>query len=216
MVAKATQGENMGGFAEIAFAYPTAIYSALLVVVLVYWLLALTGLVDFEESSPDLDGTLGTVAGYLVAFGLGGVPFSIVVSLLVLIAWLLSSLAAEIILPLVPTEILGFIAGSGILIAAFACALPLTAVCVRPMRKLFVSHSAVSNQALVGQRCRILTGSVSAGFGRAEVESRGASFNIRVFADEPNTLARGSPAIILEYVPDTGSYRVQAENVVQI
>ena len=77
-----------------ATAFPTAIYTVLLGVVLVYWLLAIIGMVDFESSGIDLDiethadaavDDLGTLASYVVAFGLHGVPFSIVVSLLVLV-----------------------------------------------------------------------------------------------------------------------------------
>lgn len=204
----------MGSFADVAFAYPTAVYSALLAVVLFYWLLALIGLVDFEHGGFELDGEvgdLGTIASYLVAFGLGGVPFSVVVSLLVLISWTLCSMAALWLLPLVPTTFLGVVVGSVFLIGAFALALPITAATVRPMRGLFVTHSAISNMALVGQRCRILTGKVDERFGRAEVENRGASFNIRVFAESPNTLTRGAAAIILEYDPEKACYLVQAE-----
>jgi hypothetical protein len=204
----------MGSFVEVAFAYPTAVYTALLGVVLFYWLLALVGLVDFEQGGLELDGDvgdLGTIASYLVAFGLGGVPFSVVVSLLVLVSWTLCSLAALWLLPIVPTALLKFAVGSGFLVGAFALALPITAAAVRPMRKLFVTHSAVSNAALVGMRCRILTGTVDEKFGRAEVDNRGASFNIRVIADTPNSLTRGSSAIILEYDADKACYRVQAE-----
>lgn len=203
----------MGSFAEVAFAYPTAVYSALLGVVLFYWLLALTGLVDFEHGGLELDGDvgdIGTIAGYLVAFGLGGVPFSVVVSLLVLIAWTLCSMASLWLLPLVPTDLLKFVVGSGFMIGAFAFALPISAATVRPMRKLFVTHGAISNAALVGQSCRILTGSVDEKFGRAEVDARGASFNIRVFAETPNSLTKGATAIIVEYDADNACYRVQA------
>ena len=65
-------------------AWPTAIYTVLLGVVLVYWVLAVLGMVDFESSGIDIDidthadaapEDLGTLAGYVVAFGLSGVPF---------------------------------------------------------------------------------------------------------------------------------------------
>lgn len=206
----------MVSFASAALDYPTAIYSALLAVVLIYWLLALTGLIDFEHGGPSLDvdadaGDLGTVAAYLVAFGLGGVPFSVVVSLLVLIAWTLTSLAAMWLLPLVPTALLRAVAGTGVLVGALAAAIPVAAAAVRPLRRLFVTHSAISNAALVGQRCRILTRTVDEQFGRAEVDNRGAGYNIRVCADTPNTLVRGAHAIIIDYDAATARYRVQAE-----
>ncbi len=205
----------MGSFATAVFGYPTAIYTALLGVVLFYWLLAMIGLIDFEDGGIDLSvdadaADIGTVAGYLIAFGLGGVPFSVVVSLLVLSAWTLSCLAGMWLLPLVPTAVLRLAAGSAVLVGALALAIPLAAAAVRPLRRLFVTHGAISNAALVGQPCRILTRSVDERFGRAEVASRGASYNIRVFADSPNSLVRGATAIIIDYDAASARYRVQA------
>jgi hypothetical protein len=46
--------------------------------------------------------------------------------------------------------------------------------------------------------------------GRAEVARRGASLNIRVWAPTPNTLKRGSQALILEYDEVAGRYLIAA------
>ena len=84
----------MGDFIAAVVSYPTAVYTTMLGVVLVYWLLAIIGIVDFDSSGVDLDleahaegsvTDVGVLAGYVVAMGLNGVPFSIVVSLLVLL-----------------------------------------------------------------------------------------------------------------------------------
>ena len=102
----------MGDFIAAVVSYPTAVYTTMLGVVLVYWLLAIIGIVDFDSSGVDLDleahaqgsvTDIGVLAGYVVAMGLNGVPFSIVVSLLVLLGWVLSCLAGMWLLPLVPT-----------------------------------------------------------------------------------------------------------------
>ncbi|PLK50367.1 ubiquinone biosynthesis protein [Uliginosibacterium sp. TH139] len=210
----------MGSFMAAAFSYPTAILSALLLVVVFYWLLALVGLVDFETSGIEIDtdaqldgdaGDISVLASYILAMGLNGVPFSIVVSLLTLISWTLTCTAAEWLLPLLPGKLPGLLAGTLILLLSLALAIVLTARIVRPLRKLFVSHNAVSNASIVGQSCRILTGSVTEKFGRAEVATNGASINIRVWAATPNTLGKGASARILEYEADTGRYQVAAE-----
>ena len=93
---------GMGNFIGAAFGFPTAIYTALLGLVLFYWMLALLGVVDFESGGIDLDlqadtsvDDLGALAGFIVAFGLGGVPFSVVISLLILVAWTVCCLAGE-------------------------------------------------------------------------------------------------------------------------
>ncbi|MDR3157970.1 MAG: DUF1449 family protein [Zoogloeaceae bacterium] len=233
-------------FLETILSYPVIVCTILLCVVLVYWILAIAGLVDFENSGPDLDigsdivgdvGDIGggdadvdldapdlhhhpldgepqisTLAGYLVALGLGGVPFSVVVSLLVLFSWVIASIAALWILPFVPTDVLRFVAGSVLLVAAFAFAIPPAAVCVRPMRRLFVTHNAISNASLVGQECVILTGTVDEKFGRAEVPARGAGYHIRVIAKTPNSLTRGDTAIIMEYDEAARLYHIQAKD----
>jgi hypothetical protein len=215
--------------------FPTAIYTVLLGIVLVYWLLAIMGLVDFESSDFGLDlgdaggeadlgdvvhdahtldgeadGEAASLASRLVAFGLGGVPISVVISLLALISWFLSAFASLWILPFVPTEILRYAAGAGILIGAFALALPATAACVRPLRGLFVKVNAISNASLVGRECQIETGSVDEKFGHAVVWGGGEEYHIRVVADVPNTLKRHDTALIVDYDEAAHVHRVAA------
>lgn len=210
----------MISFYDAALSFPTAIYTTLLGVVIVYWVLALVGIVDFESTNLEIHQELhadahvdevSDLASYLVALGLNGVPFSVVFTLLTLFAWTATCLAAMWVLPLVPTALLRSIAGLGVLIGAFGLALPLTARMIRPMRGLFVTHTALSNAALVGQSCRVLTSSVDEKFGRAEVATRGAGVNIRVWAATPNTLGKGDAARILEYDEAGERYLVVAE-----
>ena len=210
----------MTSFYDAAISFPTVIYTTLLGVVMVYWLLALVGIVDFESANLDIDSELhadahvdeiSDLASYLVAMGLNGVPFSVVVTLLTVFAWTSTCLAAMWVLPLVPTSPLRMVAGLGVMVVAFALALPLTARLIRPMRGLFVTHTAMSNAALVGQTCRVLTSSVDEKFGRAEVATRGAGVNIKVWAETPNNLSKGSVARILEHDAARERYLIVAE-----
>ena len=210
--------------------FPAVVYTVLLGVVLVYWLLAIIGLVDFEAGA-DVDigadaadagdaGDIGDagdggpeglsgLAAWLVAFGLNGVPFSIVVSLLALVGWFLTGMASLTLLPLVP-DALRWAVGAGVLLAAAALSIVIAAQLVRPMRGLFVTHRAISNAALVGQVCKVLTGVVDERQGRAEVAQRGAGINIRVWAPAPNSLRRGDAALITEYDSARQRYRIDA------
>lgn len=209
----------MGDFMGAVTGYPTAIYTVLLGVVVIYWVLAVLGMVDIEHSGIDFDvhvhthadgdsSDIGHIASYVVAFGLNGVPFSVAVSLLVLVSWTVCCLGGEWLLPLVPTMPLKLLAGTVLLVASGVIAIPVTAVVIRPLRGLFVSHTAVTNAALVGQMCRVVTGVVNEKDGRAEVARRGASLNIRVWAPAPNTLKRGSQALIIEYDEVAGRYLI--------
>lgn len=210
----------MTSFLDAALAYPTMIYTALLGLVLFYWLLAIVGLVDFEAGGLEIEADLqadadvsdlGTLAGYLVALGINGVPFSIVVSLMVLLSWLFSCLLGMWLLPLVPTALLSAVAGTAVLLLCPLFALPITARVIRPMRGLFVTHNAMSNQELVGRTCKVLTSRVDETFGRAEVSTRGASVNISVWAETPNELVKGSLARIIDYDPDRQRYLIASD-----
>ena len=209
----------MGSFLNAATSFPTAVFTTLLGVVLVYWLLAVLGMVDFESdglpfaTGHDADGPdLGTLASYVVAFGLHGVPFSIVLSLLVLLSWTATCLGAMWLLPLLPGTVVTVAGGVLLALASFSLAVPLTSLLIRPLHGLFVTHGAIRNASLVGQACKVLTQSVDDKVGRAEVLQRGASINIRVWAATPNTLGRGHTARIVAYEEKSARYRIEADN----
>lgn len=208
----------MDRFIGAALSYPTAIFTALLLVVLVYWLLALVGFVDFESAGLDLEvelqadgdpGELSTLAGYAVAMGLHGVPFSIVVSILVLLSWTLCCLAGQWVLAGLGSGIIFWVSGTVILLLSLAASIPLTALLIRPLRGLFVIHHAVGNASLVGQTCVVVSQQVDDRFGRAEVLQRGANIQIRVWTQAPQTLNKGDKAQILAYDESAGHYLIR-------
>lgn len=210
----------MGGFLQAVTSYPTAVFTTLLGVALVYWLLALVGMVDMDHGLHAHDGSdlvhdvhdLGTLASYVVAFGLHGVPFSIALSVLALVAWTLSAVGSMWLLPLLPGAGPHYAAGTILGVGSLSLAVPLTSRLVRPLRRLFVTHTAIHNASLVGQTCRVLTRSVDERNGRAEVPQRGANLNIRVWARTPNTLARGATARIVAYEEQAARYLIEAES----
>jgi hypothetical protein len=206
------------GFLDTAASFPTAIFTTLLVVALFYWGLALLGAVDFEAGGHEAhdgghasDADVGTLASYVVACGLDGVPTSIAVSLLVLIAWVLSCLGGMWLLPLLPGGAFAYMGGGLLALASISIAVPLTSRLIKPLRGLFVTHTAQHNASLVGQPCKVLTQVVDEKAGRAEVVQRGANLNIRVWARTPNNLKRGAAARIVAYQDDPARYLIEPE-----
>ncbi|MES3019977.1 MAG: ubiquinone biosynthesis protein [Pseudomonadota bacterium] len=212
---------------QILGSFPSIIPTVLLGVLLVYWLLSIIGLVDLGDAlhgdgyhsdvgdvahvdGHQHDGDFHSLAGYMVALGLGGVPLSIAATVLVFFTWLATALAHQYLIVNLPTEPVRLVAGIATLLFAMALSIPLSARVIKPMRGLFVKHSARNNASLVGMECKILTKSVDQGFGRAEVKDHGANFNIKVWARSPNDLTRNSSAIILDYDEATQQYEVQA------
>ncbi|NHZ98491.1 ubiquinone biosynthesis protein [Massilia sp. CCM 8734] len=209
---------------QLLSSFPTSIPTVLLAVLLVYWVMSIIGLVDVGDSvhlhtdvahghgAHDLHDLpdLHTLAGYVVALGLGGVPLSVAASVLVFCTWLSTALLHQYALTWLPTETLRMLAGCAVLLFSGGLSIPVAARVLQPLRALFVKHAARTNESLVGQDCRITTQSVDRGFGRADVDSHGVSINIRVWAAVPNALAKGAKAIIVAYDPATQQYEVQA------
>lgn len=206
---------------QLLSSFPTVVPTVLLVILLIYWLLSIAGVIDIGDNL-ELDlhhdvgdvhhepGDLSTLAGYLVALGLGGAPFSIVVTLLVFFTWLATALVHQYLIAYMPTTIIQALLGVGTLIVAAALSIPVSSRLIKPMRPLFVKHQARSNRSLVGLSCKILTQTVDEKFGRAEVSDNGASINIRVWARSPNPLTKNCFAIVLNYDENTQQYEVQA------
>ena len=95
--------------------FPTVIYTTSLVVVVGYWLLAFTGTFDLDafevgveidiEAGVDGDvSDIGRVAGLLTTLGLTGVPITIVISLLLLNAWIICYFVS-LLIPTLPQSI---------------------------------------------------------------------------------------------------------------
>jgi Protein of unknown function (DUF1449) len=191
----------MGDFIEAILDFPTVLFSFLLVVVIGYWLVVLLGGADLDMDT-DVDGDVGGATGFLAGLGLGGVPVTVALSLLTVLAWFVS---------LTGTALLGGLA-SGIAmallsIAVLAVALLVawigTRLLVRPLRPIFPNKPEASRGGFVGRLCVIRTGRVTADFGQAEVtaaDGSSAIVQVRQSADEP--LRAGSTALIYDYDAD--------------
>jgi hypothetical protein len=215
---------------QLLTSFPTAVPTVLLAVLTIYWLMSIIGIIDLGDSlhihteTGHLDSLeaahgghevpdLHTLAGYLVALGLGGVPLSVVASVLVFVVWLGTALLHNYVIAWLPTALLRTLSGVAVLLLTSALSIPIAARVVKPMRGLFVKHSARSNSSLVGLECKIMTETVDPGFGRAEVANSGGGINIRVWASAPNTLRKHSKAIIVAYDETSRQYEVQAAPV---
>ncbi|MEV0676666.1 hypothetical protein AB0I60_09095 [Actinosynnema sp. NPDC050436] len=169
----------MGDFFAAAFAFPTVILSILLIAVVLFWLLAAFGV--------DLDG------GVELAYGLGGVPTSVVVSLLVPVAWF-ACLAGTTLLDGFDLAVL-----AGSLVLGFAVA----RVAAIPLRRLYPVVESASRNDFVGKVCVIRTGTVTASFGQAEVTADdGSSATVQVRQAGQDALTAGVTALIFDYDPD--------------
>ncbi|MFD5646473.1 hypothetical protein ACFWIP_32945 [Streptomyces anulatus] len=152
----------MDEFLGAALGFPAVIFGAALVVVVCFWLLVLAGAAGHDSFDADLD--TGPA-------GLGGVPVSVSVSLLVVLSWF-GSLTGTVLLHRSET---GSTTRAVLAVAVLAGSLLLAWAAVRLLlhrfRRYFPAEPPPSRLDFVGSVCTIRTGSVTATFGQAEVVS---------------------------------------------
>ncbi|MFE9698421.1 hypothetical protein [Streptomyces sp. NPDC006270] len=167
----------MDEFLGAALGFPAVIFGAALVVVVCFWLLVLAGAAGHDSFDADLD--TGPA-------GLGGVPVSVSISLLVVFAWF-GSLTGTVLLELderggTTRALLAVAVLAGSLFLAWAA----VRLFLRRFRRHFPAEPAPSRLDFVGSVCTIRTGSVTAAFGQAEVVSHdGSTAIVQVRRGEP-------------------------------
>jgi hypothetical protein len=218
-------------FLQAMLEFPTVVFTMLLGVVAVYWLFVIVGALDlhavdgahgatgFEHHASDglVDGVHadgGADFGHeafpavLDAMGIRGVPLTVWLSLVILLSWAFSLLGMQVAGAAMAALAGWSVTGAIVTVASLALAIAATSVLVRPIRKLNVVHTAVSNRTLVGKVCTITTMHVDGHFGQAEIADGGAGLIVQVRCAEPNDLTRGSQALIFEYDSGDGVFNV--------
>ncbi|CRK60366.1 hypothetical protein [Alloactinosynnema sp. L-07] len=159
------------------------LFTFLLVAVILYWLIVALGVSDMDSADVE-------------AFGLGGVPLTIAVSLLVLVAWF-AALVGTVLLPG------GALVSIGVLLGALLIGLLVTRLAMAPLHRLFPDDTGASRVDFVGRTCVVRTGQVDQTFGQAEVTAPdGSSAVIQVRKAGDDALGAGDTAVIYDYDPD--------------
>jgi hypothetical protein len=202
---------------EVASQFPTVIYSTVLGVVVVYLLIGMLGLVDLGlagdadlelDVGSDVDVSIGGLTGLMLTFGLTGVPFTLVISIVTLICWLISFYLQFYILNWLPDGWLFYLMGAIASFIIFVISLPLTAIVIRPLKGTFKSVEATESNHLVGNSATIVTGTVSETFGQARLFNNGAEMLLDVRCDPEHTLKKGDKVLLIEYLTEKYAYIV--------
>jgi hypothetical protein len=190
----------MSAFLAAAFAFPTVVFTVLLVLFVLYAAATLIGATDIEW----LDHLLGVdhvhdsvLEGVMSALGIAGVPITIFGGVGSIFAWLTSFTAAKFL----PDSML---IDSAILAGSAVVGVTLGSLAVRPLRAAFVTADGPRRNEMVGKVCTIRSLRVNDKSGTAEVGHLVAE--VRCFHD--NALTLGSEAIVYDYDPEDGVYHV--------
>ncbi len=192
----------MSGFLAAALSLPTVIFTVPLVVVVGYWLVVLLGMVD-SDTDPAGEGGLSWL-------GLGGVPATVTLSLLVAFAWFASLAGAEVgrrlHLPAVAALALG-----GALVAAWS----VTRVLVLVLRRVLPAGAEPSRADFVGRIGVVRTLRVTRHFGQAEVAAAdGSTAVVQIRQTGADDLRAGQRAVLYDFDVDGEFFWVVPADVV--
>lgn len=213
--------DAMDPFYQNIASFPTVVFTFPLIVCLLYWLVAVLGLVDLDVldldvPEGDLDGGSDTganaLAGLLLKLGLTGVPLTIVISFLSLFGWLISYFLVHFGFQWIPGGILQYLAGIPVVIASLYIAVLITAQVIKPLRPFFANMYQETVKHVLGQTAIVRSSRVDAGFGEVLLADGGAGliFKARTTGDE--TFAKGDRVVLLEYLEAVNAYRVISED----
>lgn len=180
------------------------VFTVPMLLAVLFWLLALVGLFDFEAFDFGMDVDLDAEAeldggGALHALGLGLIPFSLMLTFL-LFVFGFTGIALHTLL----VSALDWSAGTAtlaVLPVALIAALAVGVVVGRLLHPLFRDHGAATMaNDLVGKVATLTSGSVSTTFGAATVRMDGDRIEIAARTEtDTNDLGYGDRVLLLDY-----------------
>lgn len=203
----------MNEFLHTALGFPTIVYSMLLTVITLYWVLAVTGLADGDSvdamvgdgDAPDA----GAAAAMISKLGLDGVPITVVATTLVFTAWLGAYFVHLLVLGGLPDGV-RTLAGIGTIVGVLVPAVAVTSAVLRPVRRALAKMRPME-RSLVGTSAVVVTPTLSGDYGQASVDDGGAGLILQVRHEDPNQLQRGDRIVLIEYIESQNAYRVVSE-----
>jgi hypothetical protein len=158
---------------------------------------------DAGDAGGDHDGTDGQDGGLLSVLGLGRVPVTITMSVALLLAWTVCTLATLLLLPV------NVLYQSAVLGGSLVTGLLASALVLRPLGKALDADRPARRRDSLGHVCTITSGKVDASFGTAQVEDGGAGLNVHIVCPKPNTLKKGDRALLVEFDAAKDVYEVE-------
>ncbi|WP_392559716.1 hypothetical protein [Orbus mooreae] len=206
-------------FWGIFFSFPVIIFSTLLTLCILYWLIAACGILsidcldinldaDIDGITPDLPNN--SLGGLLMKFGFNQVPMTLIITLISLLGWAISYLFCRYFLVyLYDFSLFYYIAGTIAFFVIFIASTFLTAWLIRPLRPFFSKLNGGNNhRTLLGQVVVIRSSIVNEVKGEAYYEDGGAGLILKVIADEKYQFKRGDKAVLLRYDNASNQYEI--------
>lgn len=214
--------KGMDPFYQNISSFPTAIFTFILAICVLYWLFAVLGVVDIDVLDIDLDldtdldtgsdvSTTSAMAGVMLKFGLDGVPVTIIISFLSLFGWLGSYYSVHFLSPMVPQGLFHILFGILALIVAFWLAVLTTSLVIKLLRPFFQKVEQQTIKRVLGRIAIVRTSKVNSTFGEAMLNDGGAGLILKVRSRQDQSFKKGDKVVLLEYLEIENVYRVISE-----
>ncbi|MDN3556414.1 hypothetical protein [Halomonas maura] len=190
---------------DLATSFPLVVFTGLLVLLVVYWLLVLLRLAPtelFEHDSLKEEHLAST----MVSLGFAGVPVSLALSVLIVLAGSVTLIVELAVLRWLPLGFFRIPLGVLVLWGAFALASPLAAgLCLRLHRRLHRAPERLP-RCLLGERVRVTAEADADGRTTAVLDENDG--HEVVLLGKPGRLPRpGERHVLVKYLPEADGYR---------
>ena len=184
-------------------------WSLMLLLVLLYWVIAVAGIVDLDfmgvdlevDADVDMDADIdanpggGAFVGVMEFIHLGSLPLMVVVSGLVICAWSMA-LVGNFYLNSSNSGVIGFALSSAVAIPG----LVISSLALWPVATFYkrLEDKTDGNLTMIGRTCRVRSDRVDTLFGQAEVSTPEGPLVVNVrLASESEPLQSGDVALII-------------------
>lgn len=209
----------MSAFLQYALGFPTFVFGALLLFMLLYWVIALCGLLEVDsldhwilfdgsDHAQGVEHSVSALAGLLLKAGLGGIPLTVILTALFLLSWLASYVLCHFVPMPQGWTLVNLLTGSAVAIAALVLGFAATVLLLRPLRGL-VQKLAPGEEpkVLLGRSGLVRSAVVDGTQGYGSVEDGGAGLNVQMRSPE-RALSRGTEIVLIEHLPAHNAWRV--------
>ncbi|WP_163560234.1 hypothetical protein [Halomonas sp. NO4] len=194
---------------QIALSFPMVVFSILLMLAALYWLLVLLRVAPLELFEHDsLKGD--HLASTLVALGFAGVPASVALSVLVVLAGALTLAVELAVLRWLPLGLFRIPLGVAVLWAAFALASPLASALCHALHRWFHRHASSHRRSLLGECVEVQAEPDAEGWTTASLADDPAC-QVRLHGKPESMPHAGERRVLVKFVAEEDAFRSVAE-----
>ena len=209
----------MTAFLHYALGFPTFIFGMLLLAMMLYWVIAIFGLVEVDSMdhwvlfdgshhAHGADDSIGALGGLLLKVGLGGIPLTVILTVLFLLSWIISYSLAHVVPMPQGWTLVNIATGAVLFVASLVLGFIATVIMLRPLRKAIAMIAPPEEAKIVlGRTGLVRSAVVNATQGYGSVEDGGGGLNVQMRSAD-RELQRGTEVVLIEHMKEHNAWRV--------